>query len=82
MEKEYLEWVARKRGYVYGMNILGKYGYPEDISEIKVVEETAIQNILEDTYYSDFEKQVMIEEVKNIFRDYKDMLKWKYMEVV
>jgi len=81
MKKEYLEWVARKQGYARAMDIIYQHRCPEDLDEIDNLKETAIKDVRSGRY-SDYEKEVMIEAIRQAFRDYKDFLKMKYFEVV
>ena len=81
MKKEYLEWIAKKQGYARAMDIIYLHQCPEDLDEIDILRDTAIKDV-RNGRYSDYEKEVMIEAIRQAFRDYKDSLKMKYFEVV
>ncbi|MCD6148646.1 hypothetical protein J7J18_04695 [bacterium] len=81
MKKEYLEWVARKQGLSRVVDILAQHHYPEDLDTIDDLRDIAIQQVKEGTY-SAYEKEIMIDEIRKGFRDYKDILKLKYLDVV
>jgi len=81
MKKEYLEWVARKHGYSRAYELLSQHHFPEDLDAIDALREIAIEQV-RGGHYSVYEKEIMVDEIKRTFRDYKDLLKMKYLDVV
>ena len=81
MKQEYLRWIAKKQGYARAMEILALYGQLEDLDEIDEIREIAIKEVM-DGRYSNFEKEVMVNEIKKAFLDYKTYIEFKYRDVV
>ena len=76
-----MRWVARKQGYARAMEIIALYGQPEDVDEIDKIREIAIKEVM-DGRYSSFEKEVMVNEIRKVFLDYKTHIEFKYRDVV